>query len=331
MEKSQLILKPLYSDSQLTQVLNSIFHISQFRNHQLAVIQSTLSKKDTFCIMRTGGGKSLCYQLPSYIESQLSIPKITLVISPLVSLIQDQVRLLNTIKRGLGECLIGSMKSGEAKGVWERVWSINRSGNVGCLFVTPERVAKGGRLKGELEKLNQAGRLARFIIDECHCASLDGHDFRPDYTKLSILKHHFPQIPILCLTATASSRITMDVCRILRLNQTQVHFYKSGADRENLQYSIKMKKDASSTINEISKFIYETYPNDSGIIYAFSRKEAEDVSDMLRQCGIQAQAYHSSVGDKQKEFIHEGWLRGRWKVVVATIAFGLGIHKGDVR
>ena len=159
-----------------------------------------------------------------------------------------------------------------------------------------------------------------------------GHDFRPDYTKLGILKQHFPNVPLIAVTATASNRVREDCCRILRLG-TNYQFFRSSANRPNLHYSVKIKPEGQDkVIEEMSKFIKENHKNHAGIIYTFSKKDANTVADKLnKKYGITAKAYHSDVSDTAKESIHRSWMRNRTQVVVATIAFGLGINKPDVR
>jgi ATP-dependent DNA helicase Q1 len=164
-----------------------------------------------------------------------------------------------------------------------------------------------------------------------HCACQWGHDFRPDYTKLGILKQHFPNVPLIAVTATASNRVREDCCRILRLG-TNYQFFRSSANRPNLKYHVKIKPDGADKVIELmSKFIKEHHKNHAGIIYTFSKKDANTVADKLNQYGITARPYHSDVSASAKETIHRSWMRNKTQVVVATIAFGLGINKPDVR
>ena len=213
-----------------------------------------------------------------------------------------------------------------------RRWSIVRDpdGGVALIFVTPEKVSQSSKFKGEMEKLYNQGRLGRFVIDECHCACQWGHDFRPDYTKLGILKHHFPNVPVLAVTATASERVRNDCANILRLG-SKYSFFRSTANRPNLRYSVKCKQDAKeAVVKDMVEFIKKNHVNQAGIIYTFSRKEADDLADRLCDNGIVARAYHSSVADNRKTAIHRSWMKNETQVVVATIAFGLGINKPDV-
>lgn len=181
-----------------------------------------------------------------------------------------------------------------------------------------------------MEKLYAQGRLGRFVIDECHCATQMGHDFRPDYVQLGILKSHFPSIPLIAVTATASDKVRDDVCHILRIG-TNYRFFRSTANRPNLHYSVRPKKDGKDVVTDMAAFIKENHANDAGIVYTFSRKDADTLADNLCECGIVARSYHSDVTPSNKEYIHRSWMRNETQVVVATIAFGLGINKADVR
>lgn len=327
-----------YSD-QITNLLHNTFNIQSFRDHQKDIIEATLEGKDIFVIMRTGGGKSLTYQLPAllegrYLSEQSHQPsKITVVISPLISLIQDQEEQMNMFADGSAT----SLTSGIGTSEHARRWQLVRNPNSGlCLIlVTPEKVHSSNKLRGELEKLNAQNRIGRFVIDECHCASQWGHDFRPDYTKLGILKTHFPKVPVLAVTATASERVKDDVCRILRINTRNPNtfkFFRSLANRPNLNYSVQEKAQGKDKVAlDIRDFIQQKHPRNAGIIYTFSRNEADELSAKLNSLGISSASYHSSVSPKEKERIHKSWMKDRTQVIVATIAFGLGINKPDVR
>lgn len=314
--------------AQIRDLLNNTFRIQAFRGHQEEIIHSTLVGQDCFVIMRTGGGKSLTYQLPALLEGRYSRErKITLVVSPLLSLIQDQENQLNDYCRGSAISFHSQLSREEQT----RRWGLLRDYNSGvCLvLVTPEKVHKSNKLRNELQKLHEQGRLGRFVIDEAHCCSNWGHDFRPDYTRLGLLKTHFPTIPLLAVTATASDRVRNDVCSILRLG-TDYQFFRSTARRPNLTYSVK-PKNGTKIVNDMTHFIQQYHPNNAGIIYTMTRKEADDLADKLCERGIVARSYHSSVSATNKERIHKSWMRNETQVVVATIAFGLGINKPDVR
>lgn len=213
-----------------------------------------------------------------------------------------------------------------------RRWAMVRDPDQGvCLvFVTPEKIGQSKKLQTELEKLSAQGRLGRFVVDECHCASQWGHDFRPDYTKLGVLKRHFPFVPCIAVTATASDKVRDDVCDILCLG-TNYRFFRSSAHRPNLTYAIRPKRDGKDVVSDMVAFIKERHPRNAGIVYTFSRKDADVLADHLCEYGVVARSYHSDVTPTNKEHIHTSWMRNETQVVVATIAFGLGINKPDVR
>lgn len=305
-------------------LLTRQFRIPSFRDHQKEIIHATLSGRDVFVLMRTGGGKSLTYQLPALLERN----KVTFVVSPLLSLIQDQEEQMNQFQPGSAVSFTSGLGSTEHAQRWQRV----RDPDAGvCLvFVTPEKISQSNKLGSEMDKLHAQGRLARFVIDECHCACQWGHDFRPDYTKLGVLKAHFPTVPLLALTATASERVRDDVCRILRMKDYQ--FFRSKANRPNLTYSVVPKPEGKgATTAAMADFIQSKHPQSPGIVYTLSRKDADVVADELCELGVVARPYHSDVSKTQKEYVHQSWMRGETQVVVATIAFGLGINKPNVR
>ena len=313
---------------EVTNCLRNTFGINEFRDHQKDIIHCTMSKIDAFVIMRTGGGKSLTYQLPALLEGRSESKKVTLAISPLLSLIRDQEDQMNAFAPGSAISFTSGMAGGNVEQT--RRWNLLRDPNAGiCIvFVTPERVSKSNKLRSELEKLHKQGRLGRFVIDECHCACQWGHDFRPDYAQLGILKRHFPDIPLIAVTATASDRVRNDCCKILAIAPNH-QLFRSSANRPNLTYSIREKPDGKdAVIADMADFIQSHHPNQAGIIYTLSKKEAEEVALTLTGTyGISARAYHSEVSDSAKESIQKSWMKNRTQIVVATIAFGLGINK----
>ena len=316
--------------AQVNHVLRNTFRINSFRDHQREIINATMSGEDVFVIMRTGGGKSLTYQLPALLEGRGPQKKVTFVISPLLSLIQDQEDQMNRFTPGSAISFTSGMKGGASEHA--RRWGLVRDPSQGvCLvFVTPEKVSQSNKLCSEMEKLFAQNRLGRFVIDECHCACQWGHDFRPDYTKLGKLKSHFPSVPVIAVTATASERVKDDVCRILRLG-SNYRYFRSTANRPNLKYSVRPKPDGKgAVVAAMAEFIKEKHPRNAGIVYTFSRKDANTVASDLCDFGIVARAYHSDVSTTLKEQIHRSWMRNETQVVVATIAFGLGINKPDV-
>ena len=271
----------------ILETLRETFNIEKFRENQQEIIQATMGGNDCFVIMRTGGGKSLLYQLPTVMER----PKITLVISPLLSLIQDQQTQVNNFCKGV--CV--SFHSGVSRAGQEANWRRVRDPDqlVGMILVTPERICKSNRLKSELQHLHAQGRFSRVVIDECHCCCQWGHDFRPDYAKLGILKRMFPNVPTLAVTATASDVVREDCCKILKLSRSH-QFFRSSADRPNLTYSIQLKDGtAAQVLDKMADFIKGKHPTDAGIVYTYSRKDAETVAKQLADRGIRARAYHS--------------------------------------
>ena len=315
--------------AEMARHLRDTFRIPAFRDNQKEIINCTMGGRDAFVIMRTGGGKSLTYQLPAVLEGRGSRRRVTLVVSPLISLIQDQEEQMNAFVPGSAVSFVSGIGTAEHAQRWAQVRDPN--GGVCLILVTPEKVYKSNKLKSELEKLNDAGRLGRFVIDEAHCASHDGHTYRPDYTKLGFLKSHFPGVPLVAVTATASDRVKDDCARILRLG-ANYDLFRSTADRPNLNYSVRSKPDgAQKCVDDMIEFIRSKHRHNAGIIYTFSRREAEDVAKKLCKGGIIARPYHSEVRKDKKQMTHRSWMRNETQVVVATIAFGLGINKPDVR
>ena len=321
--------------AQVQDLLQNSFRIQQFREHQKEVINCTLSGEDVFVLMRTGGGKSLTYQLPALFEGRGrgQSGKITFVISPLLSLIKDQEDQMNAFAPGSALSFTSNLAGGQTEHA--RRWNLVRDPQQGvCLvLVTPEKVHKSNKLKAEMQKLYEQNRLGRFVVDEAHCSSNWGHDFRPDYTKLGILRMQFPDIPIMAVTATASERVRHDVCDILHVPR-DCAFFRSSANRPNLRYQVRPKKanwSADAVLDDMAAFIKEEYPRGAGIVYTFSKKDADTVASKLVDRGIVAESYHSEVSASRKDKIHQSWMRNHTQVVVATIAFGLGINKPDVR
>jgi ATP-dependent DNA helicase Q1 len=263
-----------------------------------------------------GGGKSLTYQLPALIEGRGPDRKITFVISPLISLIQDQEMQMNEFVSNSAIAFTSGIGVSEHAARWNRVH--DRTAGVCLVLLTPEKIEKSPKVLGDLEKLFQANRLGRFVIDEAHCASQWGHDFRADYLKLGKLKSHFPTVPILAVTATASDNVRQNVCEILRLRTYK--FFRSTAARPNLTYSVQHKP---KNFEDIAEWI-RGQNGAAGIVYTLSKRDADTVAMQLRQAGISAAAYHSEVTGPKKESIHWSWMKNKTQVVVATVAFGLG-------
>ncbi|WWD07841.1 hypothetical protein V865_005947 [Kwoniella europaea PYCC6329] len=326
--------------TQVSQTLKRVFHLNEFRLCQEGVINAAVDKRDIVCVMPTGGGKSLTYQLPAVMGRGL-----TIVISPLLALIWDQVRALKEI--GV-ECVMmtGATSTSEQNEIYERMKAGPSGGRkeIRLCYVTPEKVSKSKRLISTLEKVNERGGLRRFVIDEAHCCSQLGHDFRPDYKKLSMLKTLFPRIPIQAVTATLSSKTLPDLLKILRLGpitdgraakSTGTVFFSAPLFRPNLHYKVLSKpSNAKSAIAAMGEWIQKNHSGQSGIIYCLSKKDAETVAEELREWSggeIKTGIYHAGVEDYEKERIHVRWREGKVNCICATIAFGLGIDKGDVR
>ncbi|CAH0746972.1 unnamed protein product [Bemisia tabaci] len=308
--------------SKLRAILKSTFQISEFRPYQLSPINITLAKKDCILIMPTGGGKSLCFQLPALIEDGF-----TLVISPMISLMEDQIMHLN--KLGVKAEMISSETNLKASnGIFQGM--VESKSSLKLLYVAPERLAKSKKFMSKLQKAHELGRLSRIAIDEVHCCSTWGHDFRPDYQFLSVLKDMFPEVPILGLTATATTKVIIDVQKMLSIPGCMV--IKASFNRPNLYYEVRIKPTAQKEcIDELEYLLKNTFKNQSGIIYTTSIKDCEDLRKELRARNLQVSGYHARLEPEIRSKVHQKWLTGEYQAVVATIAFGLGIDKPNVR
>eukprot|EP00051_Salpingoeca_urceolata_P021343 m.333517 g.333517 ORF g.333517 m.333517 type:complete len:650 (-) comp19780_c0_seq24:179-2128(-) len=305
-------------DEKVDGVLKRLGH-SSFRSNQREVINATLCNVDVFLIMPTGGGKTLTFLIPAVVDGGL-----TVVISPLLSLMQDQVQQMQQAGINAGH-LSGDTPQQEAKAMLQ---SLSDDDGSKLLYITPEKLAKSKTLLSRLEKSAAAGRLKRFVIDEAHACSQWGHDFRPDYKALGMLKQQFPQTPIMALTATATLTVEADVKDILRIGGCQV--FKTGTLRHNLFYEV-VPKSAEATAMLV-EYINSHFDNTaSGLVYCLSRKDSETVAKQLRENGISARAYHAWLDPDVRAAIHTSWTNNRTRVIVATVAFGLGINKTDCR
>ncbi|XP_039250997.2 ATP-dependent DNA helicase Q1-like isoform X1 [Styela clava] len=305
----------------LKNVLWDNFGVKNLREMQLETMNATMCKRDVILIMPTGGGKSLCYQAPALISG------LTLVISPLISLIEDQVLSLKNLGINAKKLSASSTRQ-EVNEIHKEM--VAKDSELKLLYVTPEKISKSKRFMAQLEKCYKSGNLSRIAIDEVHCASQWGNDFRPDYKILGILKRQFPDAPLLGLTATSTDKVTLDTKKILNIPFAMV--FKTCLNRPNLYYEVRTKPDSyDSTIDDIVLTINSRFEKSSGIIYCFSCKNCEEVSDSLCKRGLSASAYHARMEAQDRYRVHKLWLGNKIKIICATVAFGMGIDKPDVR
>lgn len=305
--------------------LHNRFHLKGFRNNQLEAINAALSGKDVFVLMPTGGGKSLIYQLPSIIQSG-ETRGVTLVVSPLLSLMQDQVGHMERL--GISAANInGDCTQMQKRLVFEQLRMENVESVLQLLYITPEMLAKNEAMVNSLAKLNGRGKLARLVVDEAHCVSQWGHDFRPDYKMIGSLRERLPGLPLMALTATATEEVRLDVIHNLKMNGCET--FSQSFNRPNLAYIVRPK--AKSLVDEIMEIIQEEYPDKTGIIYCMSKADCEKLAAKLREFRVSAQHYHAGMTAPERIKIQKDWQAKKVKVIVATIAFGMGIDKADVR
>ena len=308
--------------------LRDRFRLKGFRENQLQTINATLDGKDTFVLMPTGGGKSLCYQLPSLISSGKT-RGVTIVISPLLSLMEDQVQHLRDLD--IQAFLInGKTPADEKNAINTALREQKVEDFIQILYVTPEMLSKNIAMISQFERLYQRGKLARMVIDEAHCVSQWGHDFRPDYKLLGDVRKRFPKTPVMALTATATENVKVDVIHNLGINGCQV--FTRSFNRPNLYYEVRAKGKGKQDLEEIAELIRTKYLKQTGIVYCLARKTCETVAKALREeYKIKAQHYHAAMEPEDKSDVQKKWQAGQYRVIVATIAFGMGIDKPDVR
>ncbi|GAA5881646.1 hypothetical protein JCM3774_005707 [Rhodotorula dairenensis] len=304
--------------------LRQRFGLKEFRSHQEAAINATLSGKDVFVLLPTGGGKSLCFQLPAVISSGVT-HGVTIVVSPLLSLISDQTRAL--YNKDIPVVFLNSTMPAEDRRF--AMSCLRASPPQACLaYVTPEQIVKSGAFRDLLSALHRRKELARFVIDEAHCVSSWGHDFRPDYKQMGSLKRDYPGVPLIALTATATARVKQDVMDNLAMSKPLV--LTSSFNRANLKYHVRKK--TKTVITDIADFVRTSHLNQCGIIYCSSKKQCEDLAGRLKcDFKLRAMHYHAGMDKDDRIRIQEQWQAGEVDIIVATIAFGMGIDKPDVR
>jgi len=295
-----------------SQALQKYFGYSAFRHQQEAIIKNILDKRDVLTLMPTGGGKSLCYQLPAVLLDGL-----TIVISPLIALMKDQVDALNV--NGISAAYLNSSQSPNEQADISRKLKSNQ---IKLLYLAPERLfGKDSRLMDFLKTLP----VSLIAIDEAHCISHWGHDFRPEYLALAGLKEEFPEVPVIALTATADKLTKKDILEKLNLKNPEV--FVSSFNRENIAYKVVPRRNG---FTQLLDFLADK-KEDSGIIYCLSRKSTESLAEDLKEAGYLAEAYHAGLDNSVKARTQEAFLRDEVRIIVATIAFGMGINKSNVR
>ena len=301
------------------QILSSVFGYEAFRGPQRAIVEHVVAGHDALVLMPTGGGKSLCYQIPAIARQQAG-HGLTVVVSPLIALMHDQVGALH--EAGVAADFLNSSLSGQdAYQVEQRMLR----GETTLLYAAPERVT-APRFLAQLDSLHARGALSLFAIDEAHCVSQWGHDFRPEYRGLTVLHERFAGVPRIALTATADALTREDIVERLQLEDAAA--FVSSFDRPNIRYTIEEKRD--STL-QLLRFIEREHEGDAGIVYCQSRRKVEELAQTLVEAGIQALPYHAGLDGKLRQTHQNRFLREEGIVMVATIAFGMGIDKPDVR
>ncbi len=294
------------------QILEEVFGYEAFRPPQDEVIDQLVGGGDALVLMPTGGGKSLCYQIPALARSGVAV-----VVSPLIALMQDQVDALH--QNGVRAAFLNStLGRDEVRAVEEAL----HRGELDLLYIAPERLL----LPRTLALLEQLG-LALFAIDEAHCVSQWGHDFRPEYVQLSLLPQRFPHVPRIALTATADEATRAEI--IERLELAQARHFICGFDRPNIRYRIAESR--GNAREQLLRFIRDEHPGEAGIVYCLSRKRVEEIAAWLARQGLSALPYHAGLPAEQRQMHQQRFLREEGVIIVATIAFGMGIDKPDVR
>lgn len=294
------------------EILKSQFGYDSFRMNQHRAIETVLAKKDCVVLMPTGGGKSLCYQIPAIMFDGL-----TVVISPLIALMKDQVDALR--QNGVEAAFLNSTQTTQQQ---VEIFRAVRSGYLKLLYIAPERLIQSGdQFLDFLKSIN----VSLFAIDEAHCISNWGHDFRPEYAQLSKLKRHFPDVPLIALTATADKLVKKDIVERLGIQNSEL--LVSSFNRPNIFYTVQPKRNSYSQLLDY----LDQRKNESGIVYCLSRKSVDDLAEDLKDAGFDALPYHAGLDKETREKHQELFLKDETKIIVATIAFGMGIDKSNVR
>ena len=300
-------------------VLQDAFGYEHFRGSQQAIVEHVVGGSDALVLMPTGGGKSLCYQIPAIVRQQMGHGT-TIVISPLIALMHDQVSAMHEI--GVEAAYLNStLDFDQTRDVEQRLLA----GGITLLYVAPERL-NTPRFLGLMDELHAMQKLALFAIDEAHCVSQWGHDFRPEYRALTVLHERYAGVPRIALTATADALTRADIIERLQLEDARL--FISSFDRPNIRYTIVEKKDATA---QLLRFIEREHEGEAGVVYCLSRKKVEEVAQTLSDNGINALPYHAGLGSELRQTNQSRFLREEGIVMVATIAFGMGINKPDVR
>ena len=297
------------------QVLNDVFGYTCFKGAQQTIVEHVCAGGDALVLMPTGGGKSLCYQLPALLRDGVAI-----VVSPLIALMQDQVDALRQL--GVKAAFLNSSQTPEDARV---VSNLLVNGELKILYVAPERLMLSSFL-AQLAEIEKHTGLALFAIDEAHCVSEWGHDFRPEYRKLSVLHEQFPNVPRIALTATADAPTRAEIIERLQLENAQQ--FVSSFDRPNINYRVLPKANVRQ---QLEAFLEAEHPNDAGIVYCLSRKKVEETADYLKQRGWDALPYHAGLDASIRNTNQRRFLREEGVIIVATVAFGMGIDKPNVR
>ena len=303
------------SNSSALQTLHDVFGYSSFRGEQQAVVEHVTAGGDALVLMPTGGGKSLCYQLPALLRAGVAI-----VVSPLIALMQDQVDALKQL--GVRAAFLNSSQDAdEARAITAQLMR----GELQIVYVAPERLLMSGFLS-LLDEIEEGAGIALFAIDEAHCVSQWGHDFRPEYRKLTVLHERFPQVPRIALTATADAPTRAEIIERLQLENARQ--FVSSFDRPNIKYRVTQKANAKA---QLEAFLEAEHANDAGIIYCLSRRKVEETADWLKQRGWDALPYHAGLDANIRNQNQRRFLREEGVIMVATVAFGMGIDKPNVR